>query len=176
MLPIHHLQYHSPQRASLQQGNISVVYCGIHANGKLNNSCTCVDLWLFNFSAYFLEEMDSIHGSKYLTFRLKLNKRIETVNGMKLPLGPFSGYYLIVRLAQELVKITLEKHWIVTWFAAKRIWALDNLKHILQLADMLCFPFFRLVKYNFTVLFLRGNCVGCINGVIVNEWLWLNFS
>ena len=122
--------------------------------------------------------MDSIYCSKYLALRLKLNKRIETINGMKLSLDRFSGHYPDFEIATGAGKNNFEKkHWIVCspWFAARGIWALDNPKHVFRLADMLCFPFFRHLKYNFIGLFFRGRCVGS-NDWIINDWLWPNFS
>ena len=98
----------------------------------------------------FLEEMNSIHPSKYL--RLRLHKMMKRMNGMKLCLDRFSGGYLMLRLAQELVKIALEKTFdsLFSMFCSKT--NLDNLKHVLRLAYRFCFPFFRFVKCNFIQL------------------------
>ena len=62
-----------------------------------------------SFFAFLSWRDGQYSSSKYLTLRLKLNKRIEIINGMNLSLGRFSGHYLILRLAQELIRIVLEK-------------------------------------------------------------------
>ena len=74
------------------------------------------------------------------------------MNGMKHSLGRFSGGYLMLRLAQELVKIALEKTFdsLLSMFCSKT--NLDHLKHVLRLTNRFCFPFFRLVKCNFIQL------------------------
>ena len=60
-----------------------------------------------SFLAFLFQEMGSTHCSKYLILRLKLNKRIETMNEMNLTLGRVSDHYLM--LAQELVQTALKK-------------------------------------------------------------------
>ena len=55
---------------------------------------------------FFFQEMGSTHCSKYLILRLKLSKRIETMNEMNLSLGRVADHYLM--LAQELVQIALK--------------------------------------------------------------------
>ena len=102
----------------LQQSNDFAIYFCVYIcvfswllwlTCKVYIFCIYDGLQLFHFLHSFPEEMYSIHRSKYLTLRVKLRKLIEIKIGINLSLGQFSSYFLTLQLAQEQLKIDVEK-------------------------------------------------------------------